>query len=539
MDITKMSDDEIIKYLKTRKSHTLSPILNKLKSDNIEEHLHYKGIELKCPNCGSSNRLKNGMNDSGSRRYKCKDCGKGYTATTNTIFDGTDYSWEEMVNIVKDVINDTNIEITAKNIRQGQTLPVSTIWTIRHKIMEIMTKYPLPRLAGVIQVDEKYFRESQKGSRTLVNIIEPTSTRRKRKNYQASKAGIFGPEFINVLCAVDSYGYWWAKPVCLGPMTMNELNELTNSISEVAYICSDALSIYSYWCKENNWKHYIEPSNYRKERKARGYIDTHDMYHTLTKEEYEKDRKINKQLYDDGIYPHIESDKRISYDELVAIRSKFNLGLNGVNSFHNILEGGWNREKTGSTDYIFHLVGKEVYIHNYRLRNHLSSSNFNYNEAEDVLCDLIKFTLKIKTVPTTKEIQNLTFMNLPRPSKRAVSNAIEKMGKFREVAIKPKSSSYKDNSEYEGTEGSSGFEYMFNKNKFFASISTQRRNELIKNHGLYQKGLTKAEKVKMLSQLPNAQDIIFYEIYLQNYGSHDEFKKAMEVASKSKKKAKN
>lgn len=39
-----------------------------------------------------------------------------------------------------------------------------------------------------------------------------------------------------------------------------------------------------FWCKEKKWKHYIEPSNYRKERQARGNRDTYDMYHTLTPE---------------------------------------------------------------------------------------------------------------------------------------------------------------------------------------------------------------------------------------------------------------
>lgn len=396
MDIEKMSDDEIIKYLKTRKSHILSPVLQKLKCDNIEEHMEANKIIVKCPKCGSLERSKNGTNDSGSRRYKCKGCGKGYTATTNTIFDGTDYSWEEMVLIIKDLINDVNIEQTAKDLRRNEVLPLGTIWIIRHRIMEIMARYPMPNLSGVIQVDEKYFRESQKGSRTLINMLEPQTTRYSRRNNQASEAGIFGPEFVNVLCAVDSAGSWWAKPVCLGPMTMRELNLLKEKITdEVAYICSDNLSIYRKWCKENNWKHYVEPSTYRKERKARGYIDTDNMYKDLTAEEYEKDRQINRELYRDGIYPHIENtERKLDYDEFVAVRSKFGLNLNSVNSFHNVLEKCWSREKTGSTDYVSHVVGREVYLHNYKIRHKMISDNFNYSEAEGILCELLKFTLE-------------------------------------------------------------------------------------------------------------------------------------------------
>lgn len=41
MDIEKMSDDEIIKYLQTRNSKILSPVLKQLKINNIEEHMNH------------------------------------------------------------------------------------------------------------------------------------------------------------------------------------------------------------------------------------------------------------------------------------------------------------------------------------------------------------------------------------------------------------------------------------------------------------------------------------------------------------------
>lgn len=100
------------------------------------------------------------MNDSGSQRYKCKDCGRSYTATTNTMFNGTDYSWGEMVAIIKDLFNDTNIEYKMKNLRQREEIKLSTTWNIRHRILEIMARMPLSRLSEVIQIDKKYFKES-------------------------------------------------------------------------------------------------------------------------------------------------------------------------------------------------------------------------------------------------------------------------------------------------------------------------------------------------------------------------------------------
>lgn len=122
--------------------------------------MNHKKIYVSYPNCNIQNKMKNRMNDSGSQRYKCKDCGRSYTATTNTMFNGTDYSWGEMVAIIKDLFNDTNIEYKTKNLRQREEIKLSTTWNIRHRILEIMARMPLSRLSEVIQIDKKYFKES-------------------------------------------------------------------------------------------------------------------------------------------------------------------------------------------------------------------------------------------------------------------------------------------------------------------------------------------------------------------------------------------
>ena len=45
----------------------------------------------------------------------------------------------------------------------------------------------------------------------------------------------------------------------------------------------------------------------------------------------------------------------------------------------------------------------------------------------------------------------------------------------------------------------------------------------------------KKEKIDKLSTLPDADDIIFYEIYLHKYGTIEEFKKAMNAETPKRK----
>lgn len=89
-----------------------------------------------------------------------------------------------------------------------------------------------------------------------------------------------------------------------------------------------------------------------------------------------------------------------------------------------------------------------------------------------------------------------------------------------------------DKSAFEGTEDA---QFIFNKRKFFTSLGAIRINELIKQQGLYEKGQHKREKVDKLCALSNAEDIIFYEIYLHKYGTPQEFEKAIQPIPKKKK----
>ncbi len=54
----------------------------------------------------------------------------------------------------------------------------------------------MPKLSGVVQVDETYFRENQKGAMELVNVA-PTAVKARKPRLEnthiPSELGIFGP----------------------------------------------------------------------------------------------------------------------------------------------------------------------------------------------------------------------------------------------------------------------------------------------------------------------------------------------------------
>ena len=518
-DIEKMSKKEILDYLRSIDDKSIKTA----STDEIERHLKNALIETRCPKCNSPNKYNNGTDNAGSRRYKCKDCGRGYTAVTNTVFEGTNYTWDEMVDIVFYVITGQTINFICNNIRE-ERINNYNIWLIQHKLFKIMSLMSKPTLTDVIQIDEKYFREAQKGSRNLYSLLGKDYIRKRRKHCYRSECGIFGPEFVNVLCAADNHGHFYAKCVCLGPMGFEELKDLEAHIKNPSYICTDNLEIYSEWCKQHEWKHYVEPSNYKQERKARGYVNTDNTNRELTQEEYELDKKINMELYKIGKYPHIEgSQRKLSYDEFVALRYKFGLGINRVNSFHGDLEEDIIQDKRNiAIEYLKDYIGAYTYLKNYRSAR--SISTFNRKDAENILVELCILTKKNKHSPTKEEIMSQNINDLPRPTLKVIKQAQAKMTKIREVVVQKNKDDSEDQSAYEGDENA---QFVFNKRKFLNSIGTIRLNELTKRYNLYHEGMTKRDKVKVLSELTFIDDIIFYEIYLRNYGSEEAFASAV------------
>lgn len=526
-DIDKMTTQEIIEYIKSKDKNTS----NTINAISIKEQLRNNGIHIKCPNCDGYKLVKNGKNKYGVIQYKCKDCNKRFTVLTNTIFEGINYTWDEMVDVVFNVINKRSIDYIAHNVKANK-MSVANTWLLVMKILYLLSKLPKPPLTGVIQIDEKYFRENQKGNHDLISMLDINKSRKARRHNYHSECGIFGPEFVNVLCAVDSNHHYYAKCVCLGPMSDNELLDLEGYINSVSYICTDNLEIYNNWTNKHNYKHYIEPSFYRKNRKSRGYINTDDIYKELSEKDYQKDREINEKLYKEGLYPHIENtDHKLSYDEFIALKYKFGLSINSVNSFHNRLEKDIIKSKTGvSLNYLPLYIEAYTYLENYKTDNHIKV--FTIDDANNILIELCKYTLTNKDIPANKTFKDMNINDLPRPSKKSINNAKRKMFNARNIIIDGTLDRL-DRSAYEGDDNAA--QYIFNKRKFFSSLGTTRINELIKLYDLYQKGLHKKDKVELLSTLPNAEDIIFYEIYLNRYGSINEFENTINSMPKKRK----
>lgn len=141
---------------------------------------------LACWHCGSEHVVRNGTRN-GLQRVRCKECGRSSNATTNSPLSRLRHKEKFMR--------------YAHCLREGMTLReaaaevdicLDTAFRWRHRFLQAAQAHQPREVAGLLEVDETYFRESQKGSRKM--------TRKPRsRGGRATGRGRFSKDWVPVL----------------------------------------------------------------------------------------------------------------------------------------------------------------------------------------------------------------------------------------------------------------------------------------------------------------------------------------------------
>jgi len=208
----------------------LEQVRESLSSEHTSR-VNYRAIEsarpCACRRCASTKVVKNGTQN-GLQRYLCRDCGKSFNALTGTPLSR---------------LRDKDLfEAYAQCIRKGHTvrkaaaavgltLDKSLRW--RHRFLSEVDTHQPKTVTGILDVDETYFRESQKGSRKL------TRPARKR-GCKASGRGRKGTDWVPVLVG-RARGQAFTTDRVLGRLTGAEVtDELKDAIApRETILCTD------------------------------------------------------------------------------------------------------------------------------------------------------------------------------------------------------------------------------------------------------------------------------------------------------------
>lgn len=226
--LSQMTEDERLKVIQMCNSEN-----NKIKMEDIYNKL---SNNYKCPHCGSNKICKNGFLHNKYQQFKCHNCNKNYSIRTNTIFCKSKKNiqlWQEYIELFSQGLSLRKI---VEKMDNSISLPTAFYW--RHKILKVLSNIndnKDNKLKGIVEVDETFFEESQKGSRKM--------TRKPRKRGYSSYT-YTKKNKVCVLTAIDRNKASFTKPVGFGGLEKDDVILLQRHLVKDSVLITDGNRTY-------------------------------------------------------------------------------------------------------------------------------------------------------------------------------------------------------------------------------------------------------------------------------------------------------
>ena len=209
--------------------------------DALEENSPNK---TSCPHCKHPKFIKVGKTRN-VQRYKCKGCGKTFGLNTNTVVHKTHKplaTWDRYIQLMRDAL-------PIWRIAQELEISTRTAFYWRHKILNALKKTINPQLNGIVEADETYFPLSFKGQK------KDLPRRARKRGGQVSKRGA-SKQQVCVLTAIDRNKSNWMKPVCLGNMNAQSLEDnFASQLAKDSVLVTDKHRAYIQFCEDLKLQH--------------------------------------------------------------------------------------------------------------------------------------------------------------------------------------------------------------------------------------------------------------------------------------------
>lgn len=194
-----------------------------------------------CPHCGCLHVVRNGHQESnGKQRYLCRDCGKSFDITSNSIVSGTHKGLDVWERYIACMMQGLSLRKTAEICEIHR----NTAFNWRHKILDALQDIEDDVvLNGIVEADETFFAISYKGNHS--NGGSFTMPRKPHKRGKEIHTRGLSKEQVCVACAVNRSGKSVSKVSNLGRIsTKNVDGVLGDRIDENSTLVTDEMNAY-------------------------------------------------------------------------------------------------------------------------------------------------------------------------------------------------------------------------------------------------------------------------------------------------------
>jgi len=203
--------------------------LNLITAIDFQRRLEKLGVNNACPSCGSSHHTIHALRKE-IKRFRCKDCGKTYTLFSGTVLEKTKWHWDIWVRFLELTIHGhslNDIQSTLENEFGCININHKTVFLMRHKLIYVLGQMSKIKLNNDVHMDGITIRESQKGSRKLVNYNNLKLERKPRTGRQSITKEATDLAFATIATAVDSTGHCICNVIGMGK---NEPEDIFNAL---------------------------------------------------------------------------------------------------------------------------------------------------------------------------------------------------------------------------------------------------------------------------------------------------------------------
>ncbi len=208
----------------------------------IIRELEHRLIEdPECPHCHSS--IINRFGKKGDmQRYRCKNCMKTFTATTNTPLARLRFK-EKWINYIEGMLESKVLRQSARE----NDINLKTAFRWRHRFLQLPAELKAKLLEGIVETDETFFAYSEKGNKHL-------NRRARKRGKQTGKQGRSKEDWVPVLTARDRGRHTFEA--ILDSTSIKEISEqLGGKIEKDSILCSDGYKSYIQFAQNNDLVH--------------------------------------------------------------------------------------------------------------------------------------------------------------------------------------------------------------------------------------------------------------------------------------------
>jgi transposase-like protein len=317
-DIDKLSDEQVsqlLAKLEVKKSGSIT----------IKESIKDYGTPLACPHCGSISIKKHG-NSNGRQRYRCKDCGKTFNETSQTLMYHSRMTPAQWKGLLVGMVQ--NLPLT--QIADMIDTSVTTVWHNRNKVlMALQELYGNQEgFVDIAECDEYYTPISFKGKRDPAFFIYTLG--RMPRHHRTYEEKVY---------YLKKYGFW--DELQKDPVRLEMLLESGDSYKRG--ISNDQTCVLT--CKDRSGHFTIDPV-------CVGRLETADVTKNLTGK-FASDAILVTDSH--AAYPAFAQAEGIQLEQIPAgkhANGAYNLGR--INSIHSKLSAFYpeQEERTPATKYL-------------------------------------------------------------------------------------------------------------------------------------------------------------------------------------------